>query len=152
MLLTSFQGGAGPFHAKVWVSKSNLAGAPVALTIDAKGMRASITDETPDGEAFDLTPVEGATRVAGGRTWTLLRAEITKPLAYGGFFVLHTGTGGGQFHVAAPEIVAQPLVDGLAATRSTSSPLVVRARAKTSTEKSAILRYKSKLPQLVPAK
>ncbi|MDB4938136.1 MAG: hypothetical protein JWP87_5108 [Labilithrix sp.] len=150
MVLTSFQGGAGPFHAKVWVSRSTVAGAPATLTIGAKGMRASITDETPDGEAFDLTPVESATRVSGGRTWTLLRAEITKGLGYGGFFVVHTGTGGGQFLIAAPEIVAQPLVDGLVSTHST--PAFVRTRSKTDAERTAILRYRSQRQQLVPAR
>jgi hypothetical protein len=152
LLLTSFQGGAGPFHAKVWVSKSDLSGAPAELGIDAKGIRASITDGTPDGEAFDLTPIDEATRTIGGRTWTLLRGEITKPLTYGGFFVVRTGTGGGQFHIAAPEIVAQPLVDGLTATRSLSRVSVgLRARTMSSSERAAILRYKSKPPRLVPA-
>lgn len=150
MLLTSFQGGSGPFHAKVWVSRSDLSGKPAPLGIDKKGILASITDGTPDGEAFDLVAVEGASRVAGGRTWTLLRADITKPLAYGGFFVVHTGTGGGQFHIAAPEIVAQPLVDGLASTRSLSA--AVRARALTPNERTAIARYKARPPQLTPAK
>lgn len=153
LLLTSFQGGDGPFHAKVWVSRSTLSGKPTDLSIDKKGIVASITDGTPDGKAFDLVPVEGGGRVAGGRTWTLLRAEITAPLAYGGFFVVHTGTGGGQFHIAAPEIVAQPLVDGMASTRSlTTAARAARARALTSSERSAIVRYKSKVPRLTPAK
>ena len=82
----------------------------------------------------------------------MLRAEIPGPLTYGGFFVVHTGTGGGQFHVAAPEIVAQSLVDGLASTRSTSAAFATRARAKTAKERTAILRYTSKPPQLVPAR
>lgn len=150
LLLTSFQGGKGPFHAKVWVSRSSLSGKPSTLSIDGRGIVASIADETPDGDAVDLTPVEGSTRTVGGRTWTLLRAEITKPLAYGGFFIVHTGTGGGQFHVAAPEIVAQPLVDGLMKTHSLAPRL--RARAITSSERAAILAYKSKLPRLTPAK
>ena len=150
MLLTSFPGGPGPFHAEVWVSKSDLAGKPEELSIDAFGIRASITDGTPDGEAFGLLAVDGASRIAGGRTWTLLRTDVVKPLVYGGYFVVHTGTGGGQFHVAAPVVVPQPLVDGLAATRSLS-PSSIRSRPKTATERSAILRYKSKLPQLVPA-
>jgi hypothetical protein len=149
LLLTSFQGGAGPFHAQVWVSKSNVAGAPLDLSIDTKGLRASITDQTPDGEAFDMTLVDGATRVAGGRTWKLLRADITKPLTYGGFFLVHTGTGGGHFLIAAPEVTAQPLVDGLASTRSSSTTW--RSRAKTASERNGILRYTSKPPRLVPA-
>ena len=96
-----------------------------------------------------MKPVEGATRNAGGRTWILLRADITKPLTYGGFFVVHTGTGGGHFQIAAPEVIAQPLVDGLTSTRSRSS--VSHGRAKTASERSAILRYRSTPPQLVPA-
>jgi hypothetical protein len=150
LLLTSFPGGAGPFHAKVWVSRSTLAGKPAELTIDERGVVASITDGTPDGEAFDLTPVDGGSRTAGGRTWTLLRADITKPLTYGGFFIVHTGTGGGQFHIAAPEIVAEPLVAGLASNRSL--PASARARAVSASERAVILRYKSRPPLLVPAR
>ena len=100
-------------------------------------------------EGFDLAPVLGSERIAGDRTWTLLRGEITQPLTYGGFFVVRVGTGGGQLHVAAPEIVAQPLLDGLVATRSLKP--ASRARVLSPRERSAIQRYKSVLPRLVPA-
>lgn len=146
MLLASFQGGAGPFRAQVWVSKSSVSGAPADVTNDEKGVRAMLTDETPEGEAFDLVPVDGSARTAGGRRWVLLRAEVQKPLVYGGFLVIRTGTGGGQFHIAAPEVVAQPLVDAHAV--RSSRPLV-KARAKTSSERAAITRYKQQRPRLM---
>ncbi|MBS2014534.1 MAG: hypothetical protein JST00_16730 [Deltaproteobacteria bacterium] len=152
LVLTSFQGGAGPFRAQVWVSQSTLGGAPKDVTIDPKGIRATVTDETPDGEAFDLAVVESATRKVGDRTWVLLRGEVNKALTYGGFFVVRTGSGGGQFEIAAPEIVAQPLVDGLASTKSLGTTARSLApRVKTQAERSAITKYKSRVPRLMPA-
>lgn len=150
VLLTSFLGGTGPFHAQVWVSKSDVKGTPVALTVDAKGITASITDGTPDGEAFDLAPVPDAQRTAGARTWTLLRGTVTKALPYGGFFLVRTGTGGGQFLVAAPEITAQPLLDGLPV-HSFGSTRPAVARPSTASERAAIAKYKAIPPRLVPA-
>jgi hypothetical protein len=150
VLLTSFLGGDGPFDAHVWVSKSDVKGNPVPVTIDAKGVTASITDGTPDGEAFDLKPVSGAERTAGGRTWVLLRASVAKPLPYGGFFVVRTGTGGGQFLVAAPEVTARPLVDGLPA-RSLGAARPAVARASSPIERAATAKYKALPPRLVPA-
>lgn len=150
VLLTSFLGGTGPFHAQVWVSKSDVKGSPVPLTVDAKGVTASITDATPDGEAFDLAAVPDAQRTAGARTWTLLRGTVTKALPYGGFFVVHAGTGGGQFLVAAPEITAQPLLDGLPV-HSFGGTRAAVARPSSASERAAIARYKAIPPRLVPA-
>lgn len=149
LFLTSFQGGAGPFHAKVWVSRSTVSGKPSEIVLGDKGVKVTIADGDPDGAGFDLAPVEGSERIAGDRTWTLLRGEITQPLVYGGFFVVHIGTGGGQLHVASPEIVAQPLLDGLVTTKSLRPAL--RARVLTTKERSALQRYKSVPPRLIPA-
>jgi len=152
MALTSFPGGAGPFRAQVWVSHSDVAGNPTeSVATDATGIRASVADESPEGDAVDLAPVEGSTRKVGGRTWVLLRGEIGKPLTYGGFFMVRTGTGGGQFHLAAPEVVPQPLLDGLATTKSLSLSTATRTRSKTNVERAAIQRYKSRPPRLSPA-
>lgn len=152
LVLTSFQGGTGPFRAQVWVSQSTVSGKAKDVTIDPKGIRATVTDETPEGEAFDLTLVESATRKVGDRTWVLLRTEIAKPLTYGGYFVVRTGTGGGQFWIAAPEVVAQSLVDGIASTKSiTSTAHAIAPRAKTRAERGAITKYKSLPPRFVPA-
>lgn len=149
LFLTSFQGGAGPFHAKVWVSRSTVSGKPTELVVGNRGVKVTIADGTPDGSGFDLTAVEGSDRIAGDRTWTLVRGEITQPLPYGGFFVIHLGTGGGQLHVASPEIVAQPLLDGLVTTKSLKPSL--HARSLTTMERSAIHRYHSAPPRLIPA-
>lgn len=152
LVLTAFQGGTGPFRAQVWLSQSDVAGNPKEVTVDPKGVRATVTDETPDGEAFDLAIVDSATRKVGNRTWVLLRAEITKPLTYGGFFVVRTGTGGGEYRIAAPEIVAQPLVDGITATKSlNASAKSLAPRVKTQAERTAITKYKSRPPRLIPA-
>lgn len=152
LLLTAFQGGTGPFRAQVWLSQSDVAGNPKDVTVDPKGVRATVTDETPDGEAYDLAIVESATRKVGARTWVLLRAELPKPLTYGGFFIVRTGTGGGQFWVAAPEVVAQPLVDGITATKSLGTTAkAIAPRVKTQAERGAITKYKSRPPLLVPA-
>lgn len=147
LTLTSFQGGEGPFNAKVWVSKSNVAGKPVDTNFDAKGITVSVTDGTVDGEAFDLKPVDGGARIINGRTWTLLQGRIERALPYGGYFVVSTGDGGGQFLVAAPEIIAEPL----AATVPARSLSVTRARAMNARERAAITRYKRMPPRLVPA-
>lgn len=151
LVLAAFPGGAGPFRAQVWVSHSDVAGKPTeAVAVDDTGVRASVAEETPEGDAIDLSLVEGSTRTVGGRTWVLLRGEIQKPLTYGGFFIVRTGTGGGQFQVAAPEVVAQPLVDGLPTTKSRSVSAASKARSKTTFERAAIQKYKSRPPRLAP--
>jgi hypothetical protein len=148
MVLTSFPGGAGPFDATIWVSKSDIHGAPVDVPTDKKQIRASVMDGTPDGTAYDLEVVDGATRVVGGRTWVQLHATITAPLAYGGFFVVRTGDGGGQFHLAAPELLAKDVTGGLS-TRSLTSRFAPRPR--TAAERTAIAKYRAVPPRLVPA-
>ena len=137
VLLTSFLGGAGPFHAQLWVSKSDVKGNPVDLPTDGSALKASIADGDPDaGESFDLKPVEGANRVVGGRTWVLYKADITKPLTSGGFFMIRTGEKGGHIHLAAPEVTTDQIVVGQAVMRG--SAFAATARTKTSVERMAI--------------
>lgn len=150
LLLASFQGGDGPFDAQVWVSKTNLAGEPADVTIDAKGITASVTNGTVDGKAYDLTKVDEETHVAGGKTWILLRTRVTDALPYGGFFLVQTGTGGGQFLVARPEIVPQSLTTGLSA-RSLDLKAVRAPRPISDVERTAITRYRAIPQRLVPA-
>lgn len=151
LLLTSFLGGKGPFHAQVWVSKSDVKGNPVELPTDGSAVKVSIADGDPDaGETFDLKPAEGATRTIGGRTWVLLRADIPKPLAHGGFFVLRTGSKGGQIHVAAPEVTTDEIAIGQAVLARGAS-FVATARPKTASERVAIRKYRALPPRLVPA-
>ncbi|HEY8076572.1 MAG TPA: hypothetical protein VIF62_20750 [Labilithrix sp.] len=149
IMLASFQGGNGPFHGKVWVSKSNIDGAPVDFTADKKTIVATLTDATPDGQAFDMTVTDGATKSIGGRTWVLLQVDVQNPLPYGGYFVLNIGGTGGQIHIAAPEVTAQPLLDG----QTTMSLRTSRARGLTPAERSAITKYRAVTakPRWVPA-
>ncbi len=150
LVLTTFPGGDGPFHGKVWVSKSAVDGKPVTFGTDAKSIRVSLTDSSPDGDAFDMKPVDGSTKNVGGRTWVLLAVDVAKALPYGGYFVVHTGGGGGQWHLASPEVVAQPLVDALS-TKSMSMSIPAQARSKTQVERTAIQKYQSMKPRWVPA-
>lgn len=147
-ILTSVPGGAGPFRAQIWVSKTTVKGEPAAIALGEDGITASLADGTPNGKAYDLEPVADATRTSGAHTWTLLRATIDKALPYGAFFLVHTGNGGGFFRIAAPEIVAQPLV---AAVPTRGFGRAVTARAMTATERAVIERYRAIPPRLVPA-
>jgi hypothetical protein len=150
VLLTSFLGGAGPFHAQIWISKSDVKGTPVDLPTDGSAVKISIADGDPDlGESFDLKPVEGANRTAGGRTWVLYKADIAKPLTSGGFFMIRTGEKGGHIHIAAPEVTSDGLVVGQAVMRSSTT--LTAARTKAPFERAAIKKYRAIPPRLTPA-
>jgi hypothetical protein len=151
ILLTSFLGGAGPFHAQIWVSKSDVKGKPVDLPTDGSAIKISVADGDPDvGESYDLKPVEGANRSIGGRTWVLHKADITKPLTSGGFFMIRTGEKGGHIHLAAPEVATDQLVVGQAVMRS-STTFAAAGRVKTNAERIAIKKYRAVPPRLTPA-
>lgn len=151
VLLTSFLGGAGPFHAQLWASKSDVKGNPVDLPTDGSAIKVTVADGDPDvGESFDLKPVEGSNRTIGGRTWVLFKADVTKPLTSGGFFMIRTGEKGGFIHLAGPEVTSDQLVVGQAVMR-TSSTFAASARTKTALEKNAIKKYRSVKPRLTPA-
>jgi hypothetical protein len=149
LFVAPFQGGDGPFHAQVWVSKSDIGGKPVAFTADAKSITASLSQDGPNGDAVDLKPVDGANKTVGGRTWVLLQADYPQPLPYGGYFLIHTGGNGGRWHVAAPSVVAKPLLDGLTTQSfSLGKPVIRRI---TAAERRAMESYRSMKPKLVPA-
>lgn len=151
VLLTSFLGGAGPFHAQIWVSKSDVKNNPVELPLDGSAIKVSIADGDPDvGESFDLKPVEGSNRNIGDRTWVLYKADVTKPLTSGGFFMIRTGEKGGFIQLAAPEVTSDQLVVGQAVMRSRTM-FAASARTKTALEKNAIKKYRSVKPRLTPA-
>lgn len=150
-LLTSFLGGKGPFHAKLWASKSNVEGAPVDTPSDGSAVSASVTDGSPESnDAFDLKVDPSATRSANGRVWVLLRAHITKPLEKGGFLVIRTGTAGGQMLLAAPEVTSEELVVGQAI-MSRGALASASPRTKTSIERLAVKSYQAVPPRLIPA-
>jgi hypothetical protein len=150
VMLASVPGGQGPFRAQIWFSKSDARGRPTALVTDGSAAAASVTEESPDGKAYDLSPVPEAARVVSGRTWVLYRAEIPGALPYGGFLVVRTGSAGGQVQIAAPEVTSAEIVVGapILAAR-TSAP--ARSRALTAYERAALRRFRGIRPRLVPA-
>lgn len=151
LLLTAFLAGKGPFHAKIWVSKSNVKDEPVELPTDGSAVTASIADGNPDGrDAFDLAVDPAATRTVNGRTWVLLRADILQPLEKGAFFVIRTGSKGGHIQLAAPEVTSDQLTVGQAVL-ARKDLIIAAARTKTSSERTAIQSYISMKPRLVPA-
>lgn len=151
ILLTSFLGGKGPFHAKIWVSKSNVRGEPVDTPTDGSAVNVSIMDGSPEAnDAFDLEVDPAATRTIAGRTWILLRGDVTRPLDSGAFFVVRTGTSGGHIHLAAPEVTSDELTVGQAV-KSHASLTLARARVKRTSERLAIKAYQALPPRLVPA-
>ena len=150
-MLASFAGGPGPFRAQVWVSKSDAKGTPVAAPTSKSALQISIAGGSPGAsQAYDLTVDPAATRTAGDRTWLLYRADIAEPIKHGGFFMIETGEEGGQWQIAAPELVATPLLAGLA-TRDLSTRWQARSRALTRRERDAARRYAAIPPRLVPA-
>lgn len=151
VLLTSFLGGAGPFRAQLWVSKSDVKSNAIDLPLDGSAVKVSVADGDPDaGESYDLSPVEGANRTIGGRTWVLYKADITKPLSNGGFFMVRTGEKGGHVHLAAPEVTTDQLVVGQAVMRSKAT-FAAAGRVKTPVERAAMKKYRALPPKLVPA-
>jgi len=150
-LLTSFLGGKGPFHARVWVSKSTVDGKPADLPTDGSAVTASVMDGSPESaDAFDLAVDASATRTSGGRTWVLFRGDVVKPLENGGFFVIETGTKGGHIHLAAPEITSDEVAVGQAV-RARTGLTVAALRVKNTAERRAIEAYRSIPPRLTPA-
>jgi len=150
-LLASFVGGKGPFHAKVWASKSSVDGSPVDIPTDDSAVKVSVMDGSPESsDAFDLVVDPSATRTIDGRTWILLRGDIAKPIANFGFFVVRTGTNGGHIHLAAPEVTSDELVVGHAV-QSRASLNLAAARTKSGAERLAIAAYGSIPLHLVPA-
>ena len=151
ILLTSFLGGNGPFHAEMWASKSNVKGKPVDIPTDGSAVTVSVMDGSPEAnDAFDLEVDPSATRTIDGRTWVLFRGDIAKPLVNGAFFVVRTGTKGGHIHLAAPEVTSDEIAVGQAV-KSRAHLKLALARRKDLSERIAIKAYQAVPPRLVPA-
>ncbi len=144
--LAAFTGGKGPFTAKVWASSVDAAGAPRAFPEDGGGFEASVLDPARQSSATELVRDPEKTKVVGARTWVLYTGQLKRDLVGGGMMIMTTGTKGGGFELAAPEIVAASSISGLA-----RGPALVTRPLKES-EREAIATY-GKIPkQLVPAK
>jgi hypothetical protein len=153
--IASFLGGKGPFVARVWVSRTNVAGEPRPLEDDALVFRAALTTGgLPEGKAYDLARKDE--RLVGDRTWTLFEGRVDDALPGTAFFNLKFGRKGGGYLVQAPEVTPLRL---LPAGESTMvKPFVVKPRALAPEEYEAIAFYQRqpvqlglpKLPRFVP--
>ncbi len=144
-LIASFTGGKGPFEARVWVSSIDAAGAPRPFPEDEGGFKASLVDAAQENAA-DLRLDPEKKLVVGNRTWVLYTGQLKKDLVGGGLMAITTGTSGGGFEAAAPEIVAIPT---LATALSRGRPL--STRPLTPGERRVIGAYAAIPPRLVPA-
>jgi hypothetical protein len=147
--LCSFLGGKGPFVARVWVSRSSVAGAPLPLEDDPAVFRTSITTGgLPEGKAYDLARKEE--KLLGDRTWILFEGTIDAELPSTAFFNLKFGRRGGGFMVTAPEVLATALLPP--AGKTMALQLALRARTVLPEESSAIAAYVRQPHQLGLAK
>ena len=131
-LISAVTGGTGPFHAEVWLSKSTLAGTPTSF--EPNEITVAMLDQ--QNGAVNLNAVDTDIQLEGDRKWVPMRADFADGFATGGYLSLTIPTSGGTWHIAAPSLVAQPLVDGVP-TRALRWPTV---RAQTPPEKSAIVK------------
>jgi len=143
--LCSFLGGKGPFIARVWVSRSNVAGEPLELEDDPLVFRAAITTGGyPEGKAYDLARKDSKT--LGARTWVLFEGKIEAELPGTAFFNLKFGRRGGGYMVTAPEVMAEALMPAADKTMALEVPL--RVRTVTFDESAAIAAYTKQPHQL----
>lgn len=144
--VASFVGGAGPFTARVWISRSTVAGAPAELLDDASEFRASITTGgIPEGKAYDLTRKDE--KVVGNRTWVLFEARVEATLPSTAFFNLKFGRRGGAYMVQAPEVIALNLLPP--GDTPMAMKVSVPARTVTFEESAAVAYYLRQPHQLV---
>lgn len=134
--LCSFLGGRGPFIARIWISRSNIAGEPIELVDDPSVFRAAITQEgmIGSGKAYDLTRKDE--KVLGKRTWILYETKIDAQLPATAFFTMVFGRSGGAFMATAPEVVALNLMPP--ADTAMSLELPAKVRALTTDERAAM--------------
>lgn len=153
--IASFLGGKGPFAARVWVSRTDPAGAALPLEEDPLVFRCALTTGgLPEGKAYDLA--RKAEQTFGGRTWVLFEGQIDADLPGTAFFNLKFGKKGGGFLVQAPEVVPLALLP--AGPKTMSLPVGSKARALLPEEYEAIAFYQRqpvqlglpKLPRFVP--
>lgn len=144
--IASFLGGKGPFVARVWVSRTNVAGDGIDLDPDTTVFRTAITTGgLPEGKAYDLARKDE--KSIGGRTWVLFEGRVEDDLPGTAFFNLRFGKKGGGFLVQAPEVVPVALIPTEGATPM-ALPFGVKARALLPEEWEAMAFYRRQPVQL----
>lgn len=149
-LIASFTGGKGPFDASVWVSAVDAAGEPRPFPEDGGGFDASIVDAKQTSSATLQRDPE-KTRIVGKRTWVQFRGQLKRDLVGGGLMAIETGTKGGGFEAAAPEIVALPTLAPTASTSLARRAPEVTWRALRADERATIAAYAAIPKRYVPA-
>jgi len=143
-LLSSFVGGKASFSSRVWISHSNANGDPAPFPDDEEAISVTIAS----GDVSDGFPIKRTSTkpyVANGRTWVQFGGRVENDIK-GGFFLVTTGTSGGTWLLAAPEVLStSSLPEGNSLRSSTPT---IRSRRLTESERSAIQRYASFPPQL----
>ncbi len=143
--ICSFLGGKGPFVARVWASRSNIAGAPIEFADDPAVFRASITTGGyPEGKAYDLPRKEE--KILGDRTWVLYEGRVEAELPSTAFLNLKMGRKGGQFMVQAPEVIAEALLP--AGDKAMAMQVKLTPRAMSADERAAVAAYVAQPHQL----
>ncbi len=142
-LIAGFTGGPGPFTASVWVSAIDAAGTPRAFPDDGGGFAAVVFDSS-QATAGTLKRDPAKTKTVGNRVWAYYSGTWTKPLVGGGLFSITTGTKGGGFELAAPEVVPSD-TKGL----SLRAPMTVRPM--TDSERAVAAKIAALPPKLRPA-
>lgn len=132
-LLSSFVGGAPPLSTRVWLSYSTAAGDPLPFPEDPSAISVTISSGKLEG-GYELQKSSAKPRVIEGRTWVTFEGSVATEVL-GGFFLITTGTSGGSWLVAAPEIKA---ADGNSV-RSDRAALV--RRPLRSQERDSVTRY-----------
>ena len=145
VMLASVLGGTGPYHASIYASKSNAAGAPADFTPASNALAISLATDFDDGPAsmnakvYALVPDANPTKSTNGRTWYHYQVDVTDPLPSGAFFLVQTGTKGGGFELAAPAVTSAALEKEI----STEARVLVSARAMRDDERAIIRKYKA---------
>lgn len=142
-LIAGFTGGPGPFAASVWVSSIDEEGNPRPFPEDGGGFAATVLD-SKQATAGTLKRDPAKTKTVGNRVWAYYSGTWTKALVGGGLFSITTGTKGGGFELAAPEVVPSD-TKGL----SLRAPMTVRPM--TDSERAVAAKIAALPPKLRPA-
>ncbi|MBK6460620.1 MAG: hypothetical protein IPF92_06385 [Myxococcales bacterium] len=148
-LIAGFTGGKGPFDVSVWVSSIDAAGAPRPFPEDGGGFEATVADAQQRSSAI-LKQDPEKTLTLGKRTWVQFRGQLTKDMVGGGLISIETGTKGGGFEAASPEIVALPTLTTASTSRSRRAPEVTW-RPMRADERATFAAYAAIPRQYVPA-
>ncbi|MBK6463269.1 MAG: hypothetical protein IPF92_20025 [Myxococcales bacterium] len=105
-----FTGGKGPFVAEVWMAARDPEGA--ARPWGPTGPSATILAPAAD-QATTLAPDQSPPRQASGRSWTRFTGTFSGDIVGAGLLVVNTGSLPGTVDLAAPQVLAVPIVSTL---------------------------------------